>query len=575
MNLKFLSSEKTFIIAIAAVAMLFNAFPYIYQRQINPPDKVYIGSFPVPYDKPAYLAEMVQGEKGNWKMINMYTTEPQKPVFLYPLYLGLGHIARITHASVENIFLISRFFFGIILLCVVLYFIRCFVPGQNQRKLAYFLALFASGLGWIFTHNLSPDLGMIIETLPMLRFSYFPHFSVSSILFLGAILLFYHSYKVKNGRFFAILAGILTFILSFIIPFTAIFLYFLIITLLIIVFTRDRINLKNNLKNALIFFAISLPPLLYMYYLGTNDPIWKMVEKQNILPAPPLIRIITGYGLPLLFSVIGIRALLKKDRFNGLFFSAWIFGAIALTLIPIWIYPMQRRFLETAFYVPLAIAASFGIKEIYDYFKNRNVKHLRLKFIYIFAALVLPFMLGSSVYNWQKFDYYINKADEPKYYLPKENIEAMQWLGQNTPADSIVLASFHNSNNIPYFSDRMVYAGHPPMTINYAEKMSNAEDFYSGKYSPGRAFDFLKKERINYVFYSEEEKKSAYGKELDYFNPEDYSFLKKIYPLTQNIKNINQCPDNNVLPDSTSNHPFDCMGEGVYQNKKTYIYKFE
>lgn len=299
--------------------------------------------------------------------------------------------------------------------------------------------------------------------------------------------------------------------------------------LLIISYVKNHPLFKNNFKNALIFFAISLPSLLYMYYLGTHDPVWATVEKQNLLATPPLIRIITGYGLPLLLSVAGLRSLIKKDCFNGLFFSAWIFGAIALAYIPLWIYPMQRRFLETAIYVPIAITASFGLKAIYDYFKKKKIKFFRLKFIFIFLFFITPAILAGNIQSWMFFTYSVQNADDTKLYLPKENIEAMKWLSQNTPSSSVVLASFVNSNNIPYFAGKFVYTGHCPMTINANEKLEKAENFYSNKYSPSEAFVFLKKERINYVFYSDEEKKSEGGKVLGYFDPENYSFLKKVY----------------------------------------------
>jgi len=544
MNLKISSSEKIFIISIAIFAILFNLLPYIYQRQITPPNQVYIGSYPIVYDKPTYLAEMTQGEEGNWKMVDMYTTEPQKPVFLYPLYLMLGHIAKISHISAENIFLAGRFFFGAILLLIVLYFIYYFVPGENQRKLAYFLALFASGIGWIFLHYQSLDLGATPDAVPMVRFSYFPHYSVSHILFLSSILLFYHSLKAKNGRFFAILAGMLSFMLNFILPFTSILLYFLIISLLIILFANDKIFLNkkseavipsasiwnnNSFKNAFIFFALSLPSLLFMYYLGTANPVWAIVEKQNILPTPPLIRIITGFGLPLFFGILGLWALAKKDRVMGLFFSIWVFGVIMLSYIPLWIYPMQRRFLETAFYVPLAITASFGIKAIYDYFKKKKVKFLPSKFFYVFVLFAMPLMIGSNIQNWQIYNHLINNFNWPKYYLPRGNIDAMEWLRQNTANDSIILASFADSNVIPYFAARTVYVGHGPMTIDVNEKEAEVEDFYSGKFSPDKAYVFLKNRKINYVFYSENEKKSEEGNQLGYFNPNNYPFLNNIY----------------------------------------------
>ncbi|MDP3057631.1 MAG: hypothetical protein Q8N37_03900 [bacterium] len=447
----------------------------------------------------------------------------------------------------ENIFLISRFFFGTILLFVVLYFIRYFIPGENQRKITYFFALFASGIGWIFRNVQSLDISLP-DAIPMVRFSYFPHFSVSNILFLGAIILFYHSLNAKNGRFFAFLAGILAFILNFILPFTTLLLYFLIISLAVISFignktpSRDKNGIifqimslrDNNLKNLLLFFALSLPSLLFMYYLGTTNPIWKTIEEQNVLPSPPLIRIITGYGLPLFFGILGLWVLIKKDRLKGLFFSIWIFGAITLSFIPLWIYPMQKKFLETAMYVPLAITASFGIKGIYDYYKKKNIKFLRFKFINVFIMLAVPILIGSDIQSWQVFTY-LNKTNSTKLYLPLENIEAMKWLKQNTPSDSIILASFHNSSVIPYFGNRMVYVGHCPLTIDTNEKLEIAENFYSGKYSLAEAFDFLKKEKISYVFYSETEKKSEKEIPLSYFDPENYPFLKNVY----RNKNIN------------------------------------
>jgi hypothetical protein len=538
MNFKFLHSEKFFVIAISLAVMLFNIAPYIYQYHVSPPDKVYIGSYPIIYDKPTYLAEMVQGEKGNWKMLDMYTTEPQQPVFLYPLYLGMGHISRITGVSVENVFLFGRFFFGTILLFTVLYFVRYFVPEGNQRKIAYFLALFASGIGWLIWDYQTIDLGYIPDAVPMVRFSYFPHFSVSHILFLGAIILFYRSLNAKNGRFLAFSAGILAFILNFILPFTSLLLYFLIITLVVIfsmnnkAFSSDKpssISWNANLKNLLIFFALALPSLFFMYYVGTADPIWKMVEEQNILPTPPLIRIITGYGLPLLLSILGLWVMIKENRPKGLFFSIWIFGVIALSYIPISIYPMQRRFLETAMYVPLAIAASFGMKGIYDYYKKKNIKFLDLKLTYIFIMFAVPVMMGSNIQNWQIYDFFVNKFDHYKYYLPRENVEAMEWLQQNTPGDSIILASLHNSNNIPYFADRMVYIGHGPMTLRVNDKLKEMEDFYSGKYSSADAYTFLKDKKINYVFYSDNETRSMDEVPLGPFNPDSYSFLKKVY----------------------------------------------
>jgi len=82
----------------------------------------------------------------------------------------------------------------------------------------------------------------------------------------------------------------------------------------------------------------------------------------------------------------------------------------------------------------------------------------------------------------------------------------MEWLKANTPHNSIILSSFHNGNVIPLYSDRIVYAGHGPMTIFLNDKMEKVENFYSTKNKTSEIFNFLRQERINYVFFSEDEK---------------------------------------------------------------------
>ncbi len=154
MKFDFLKSEKFFIAIIVVVIFLFNSVPYIYQSYNNPSDKTYIGSFPIVIDKPVYLAEMTQGAEGEWLFTYNYTTEPEKKTFIYFFYIFLGHIATFLNLSLETAFLLSRFFFGLILIAMVIFFIRYFVKNVTQRKIAYILALFSSGLGFITNNSI-------------------------------------------------------------------------------------------------------------------------------------------------------------------------------------------------------------------------------------------------------------------------------------------------------------------------------------------------------------------------------------------------------------------------------------
>lgn len=520
--MKFLHSEKFFAALIAIIVIIFNLFPHAYQRYaINPADKIYIGAFPTIFDKPSYLAEIVQGKEGNWLMVNKYTTETQKGTLIYTFYIFLGHAAQFLDLSAETIFFLSRFFFGALLLFTVFYLIHYFVKDSSQRKIAYFFAFFVSGLGWLTGNPTSPDLWMP-DAIPMVRFSHFPHLMLGNALVLSIFLLIYLWIKKRNSKPM-IIAGIIAFILNFIVPFSTVLIYFFLITFSTLALLKKELEVKNTIRDILIFFAISLPSFIHMAYIALKDPLWKAVEKQDILMGPDLAGLAAGYGMILIFSLAGLRFLYKKDKLTALFFSFWIFEVLLLSQLPLELYAVKRRFLETGFYAPLAITASFGVMGIYYYLKNRQIKNLGHKLFVFSAIFIIPFMVLGNLQVWEKFNYSIRKTDDPRFYLPAAEIETVEWLRDNSPKDSIVLSSLSIGNVVPYYADRTVYLGFRPFTIDIDEKIKKASDFYSGiSYSQDEMNVFLKKERINYVFYSDQEKTNG-------FNPDKYSFLKKVY----------------------------------------------
>lgn len=566
MNQKFLFSEKFFIILIAAIAIAFNLLPYIYERQIDNADKTYIGAFPVLIDKPAYLAEMTQGEEGEWKTINKFTSEPQKPAFIYTFYIFLGHIARLLDISVETTFLLSRFAFGIILMAAIVYFIRQFIENETQRKIAYLFAFFSSGLNWLIPAAQRSVDPWTIDAMPIIRFSHFPHITFANALLLIIFLLIYKSFASKKTAP-AIAAGVIAFFLNLILPYHGILAYTVILLFSTALLIKNKITNFEHLRYAIVFFLISSPSFFYLLYLTKLNFIWANINKAAILPPSSLSGLFFSFGLILIFAFIGIYEMNKRKNNCSLFFSLWIFAAFFLAYSPL-IIIQQRRFLETGFYVPLSVAASFGIMGIYQYLKNIRAKTSRLNFIIFPAIIVILFLLIGNIKNWLEFKALLDFRDEERIYIDTLNIEAMRWLRQNSLPDSIILSSFADGNLIPYYANRAVYIGHGPMTIDLEDKLKKVEDFYSEKYSPGEMLEFLKKENINYVFYSDEEKK------LGNLNPENYDFLKEAYPPVQNAANINSCPNNDISANSTSSQPANCMGAEVYQNETVKIYKF-
>lgn len=520
MNYKFLLSERFFVIVVAIIVLIFNTIPYVFQSMHNPPDKTYVGSFPIIIDKPVYLSAMSQGAEGNWLFAYNYTTEPHERTFIYSFYIFLGHISALLHLSPEVIFFIGRFIFGLILIITIIYLIRYFVNDSNQRKIAYLLVFFSSGIGWLTQNADSPDL-WIPDFMPMVRFSYFPHMVLANILLILIVWSFYKSCIDKKFKL-ALLAGFLGFILNIVLPFHSFTVYSLLSAFVLLNFVIKRSLDKTYLKNILAFLAISLPSFLYMVYLGISDPFWKEVSKFNSLATSDISTVLSGYGFILIFAAIGIYTLYenKNQHFQILFL--WIAISFVLAYLPF--IPMQRRALETGSYIPIAIVASFGVSAIYGYLKAKNQEYA-IPRLMLMTVVIMPFMLLGNANSWLKFAEVATNKEDLSYYMPNENIEAMQWLKQNSAPNDVVLSSYFNGNIIPYYGGNTVYLGHGLMTLNFRAKAGEIIDIFKGKYSSEKLYDFLETKKITFIFFSDEEKEISEFK----FDPEQYDFLKKVY----------------------------------------------
>lgn len=512
--------ERKFIYLAASAVLFLNLLPYFFQNRITPPNKVYVGSYPILLDKPVYLSFMVQGMEGNWAVVNRYTTEVQKPKPLYLIYIVLGHIAAWLNISAESMFFITRFFFGALLVCTIIYFVRYFVLDALQRKIAILLTFFSSGIGWVVGNRTSLDY-WLPDAIPMVRFLHFPHIIFAHILLLWSFLCIRKALDTKKIRY-AMCAGITSVLLHFIVPFHSLLFFVIVCLLFLFEFIKNPLHRLSIVKTFTLFFAISLPFFLYIALLGLTDPVWSLVEKQNKLLLPHVLWILFGYPL-LLLSPVGFYFMLKKNNPHTAFFIFWMLAALIFSYLPL--VPMQRRFLETAFYIPLAIVASYACRHYLSYIKKWITPLISMRsFLGVNGvALIIIFLFGGIINNWIEYQRFVSKFDDTHLYLPRQNIEAMAWLQKNTNANSVILSSYSNGNIIPAISGKYVYVGHGPSTLYLEQKVGKVNDFYSSKYTQDQMIDFLQKERIDFIFFSDQERIS------DNFQPQTFSFLKEVY----------------------------------------------
>src|SRR5215210_7629525 len=85
-------------VGVALLALL--AVPYVAWLVWGPADLVHVGSFWYPGDFPVYLAAMDQGARsGSWLIYDRFTPEPHQPVFMFPVYVGIGQLAALVRVA--------------------------------------------------------------------------------------------------------------------------------------------------------------------------------------------------------------------------------------------------------------------------------------------------------------------------------------------------------------------------------------------------------------------------------------------------------------------------------------------
>ena len=107
--------ERSFLLFILLIFLLFQILPYLYGFIIQGPDKVFSGFIMRWNDNNTYLAKMEQGFDGHWRFTFDYALEPHDSAFIYPLYLGLGHLVRILHLDYLFTFHFMRILAGILM----------------------------------------------------------------------------------------------------------------------------------------------------------------------------------------------------------------------------------------------------------------------------------------------------------------------------------------------------------------------------------------------------------------------------------------------------------------------------
>lgn len=534
--MKISPQEWKFIGFVWLIVVFLTFLPIVIGMIATPQGSIFWGGQnSIRLDIPVYYSNIEQAKDGHFLFKNLFTSEPHPRFIFDPFWLGVGILAKIFSLSSFLAFQLAKFLLIPVLLIVSYYFTALFFQEEVKRKVCFVFLIFASGLGWLYFSGRSgdtltffqdPPIDFFPETFTLYTIYSSPHFIASLtliiLIFLFSLLAF-ENYKL----IYSLGAGLSALFLFQFHPYRLPTILGVLGVCIAFLFLKEKRLNFNYLKHYFILLFFSLPPIFYYFWTIQNFSVQKGHFLQNITLTPSLPMVFIGYGFLIVLALVGFFLILKKRDKNirDIFLISWFPTQFLLIYSPF----LFRQKLSAGLHVVMSVLATIALFHFKNLVEKKPFFQKYFKDVFsskIFLIWLFFILFFSSNASMLINDIFFYTSNDNNLHLQKEVKEAMIWLKENSGEESVILSVYETGNLIPAFSLRQVYLGHFHQTIQFEKKMGEVEQFFQ-KTNDDEKIDFLKENKIDYLFFGPEEKKESQ------FNPEEKNYFKKVFSNNQ------------------------------------------
>ncbi len=257
-------------------------------------------------------------------------------------------------------------------------------------------------------------------------------------------------------------------------------------------------EIKRNEKEAIgllvaIFLLVNLIFYKNLYLELGITAIWQNLPLElygELFQDFNLFETIATIGIiPLILGIVGFLLYRKRDRVIILL-SAVLFADFTLLLLRLIPFTEGLMFLA----IILCVVASIAVEKMLSYMKLTKMAKYTLPVMTILFVVAIISMLIPS----------IGSAEEVIYEgVQVEEIEALEWIRDNSPEGSVVLGNVYEGNLIIYIAER---ANVIDTQFFYAEdRILDVETIFTSE-SLIKATKELNKYEVDYIYFSENSK---------------------------------------------------------------------
>ena len=475
-------------VALAALAVvLLSSLPYLIVAASTPPDLAFGSVLVNPIDGQSYFAKMRQGYDGAWLFRLPYTHRDEADAFLFTYHLGLGHIARITRLPLAAVYHAARIAGGSALLVVVYMLLSRVFDSTVDRRRAWWFAALTSGLGWMGlggTDLTIPESNTFYSVLANAHFAL--AMALMAIIFVAVI---------KEATLAAALASIA---LAVVQPFAPIAVFAALGAFLLLKGMRApkgaaaRRFPTRQAGVVLAAGAIITPLMAYFYFATQRDPILLGWSAQNLTPSPSPLHYLLGYGVMGVLALPGARFAWRRGRDVDLMMVAWAVTSALLLYAP---FALQRRF-SLGLHIPVVLLGVMGLMYVWTpRLRERAARGLSIIVFAVSLPSTLLLLLATSTAA-------LVQPPDARLFVTADEAASFQWLSENAPRESVVIAAPETGLFLPGWADVRVLYGHPFETLDAEKMKALVEQFFSG--AADRA-EVIRDYGVDFIFFGPRE----------------------------------------------------------------------
>jgi len=295
-----------------------------------------------------------------------------------------------------------------------------------------------------------------------------------------------------------------------------------VVVLIVLLIFAIYLLIKRDVKHSALMFVIGvlsfLPLFLYwqifapyLLQIGSSQPgrfIGIKFLYGEFVPFQSLSAILSYMGFVLILTIVGFVFSIKTNRFLDRFLVLWLL--VISTLIFFTDFRVGNYYYYWAFSIPAIFYAGKGLAKIFSLqqFSYKWKKYAVLLFLCV-VCLVPTIQLFSTAIN------------SPAYLtLHKDELDAYQWIRENTPENAVFLVAPSNGSYPPSpiitFSGRKIVLGNEfhvePYKLNYERRYQDIRVMYTSQ-DINKALILMSEFGVDYIFVSAREYES-FGEDL-------------------------------------------------------------